>query len=128
MGYESRIYIVRKGRSVDPDIHKRFSEVLAVFNLGKVSPELEDWYRCWRETDCYIYADDDNTEILEDCYGDPLREIDMMDLKRELRNEMRRYYYCRNDSVEMLACYVLPMLISKYGTKHDRIVCLHYGC
>lgn len=127
MGYESRIYIVRKCQRVDPDFNKRFAEILMVFNLGKVSYGLEDWLRNHEPTDCFIYADDGDTAILEDCYGEPLKEIDFAILKYKLLCELDEYKNCRLDAMDILANRVLTPLFNRYGNDQDRIVCLHYG-
>ena len=113
---------------MDSDVKKRYADVLAIFNLGKISWKLEDWFYRQRETYCYIYADDGDTVLLEDACGDPLKEIDLIDLRDALLEEMERCEDHYSDSLWVLVNGVLQMLLLKYGFKHDRIVCLHYGC
>lgn len=128
MGYESKIYIVRKGRQYDPDIEKSWAEVLMVFNLGKITPTLERLFRDHPATDCFVYADDGNTRIIEDCYGDPLKEFSLLDMRDILYEEMdRRGLHNYPEPLRVLAKGVLPLLIQKYGFGHGEVFCLHYG-
>lgn len=121
MGYKSRIYIVRKSNQFDPKLDKVWAEVLMMFNLGRVSVDLEDWYREQKPTDCFICADDGDTPIIEDCIGDPLKEISLFDLRNSLLLEMKQGHY--SDSTMILATGVLDTLIHKYGTDHARVTC-----
>ena len=129
MGYESRIYIVRKSNQYDPDIGKVWAEVLMVFNLGKVTEDLEDWYREQKPTDCYIYKDDGNTVVLEDECGDPLREMDLIDCYNAISDEIdRRISHGADYTIErVLIDGVLDILMDKYALRSSRVVCLHYG-
>lgn len=71
MGYESKLYIVRKAhRFLDERI---YAERIAEFRLCKC-PQVADCMSKQPVTDCYIYADDGNTHIIEDRYGDKLTE------------------------------------------------------
>lgn len=77
MGYESTIYIVRK-----TDLKyglKRYAEVVAMFELS-CYPSIANMMRNKKETDCFIYADDGNTEITEDRYGKALTEATPQDV------------------------------------------------
>ena len=71
MGYESKLFIVRKTNvRRNDDI---WAEKIAEFDLAKCPPVAG----CMKKqplTDCYIYADDGNTRIYEDRYGDNLTE------------------------------------------------------
>ena len=73
MGYESKLYVVdKKGKSEYYDYkNKEYAEVIAMFDICKFN-EFDGIFK--KETDCYIYADDGNTEILYDMYEKPLRE------------------------------------------------------
>lgn len=73
MGYESKLYIVQKYDITDDEIGKKYAEVLAVFNMCKFS-DLSVILTKQKETDCYIYADDGNTRIVEDKYDEKLTE------------------------------------------------------
>ena len=82
MGYDSRIYVVHKvdqGDFIDFYSDGRcFAEEIAKFELCKV-PEFRERIRKYPYTDCYIYADDGDTRIIEDNYGEKLREIPLQD-------------------------------------------------
>jgi hypothetical protein len=128
MGYESRIYIVRRNRQYDPDIDKTWAEVLAVFNLGRVTVDYENLVREHPATDLFVYADDGNTRVVEDCCGEPLKEFGLLDMRDILYEEMdRRGVHGYSDSMWTLAKGVLPLLIQKHGFSNGKIVCLHYG-
>jgi hypothetical protein len=75
MGYESKLYIVEKfkGSLREKDKGKAYVQVIAMFDMCKFY-ELSGVLTKQPETDCYFYADDGNTKILEDKYGDPLTE------------------------------------------------------
>ena len=46
-----------------------------------------EWLSKFPKTDCFIYADDGNTEIVKDDYGDPLIEITINDLIEIFEND-----------------------------------------
>lgn len=128
MGYESRIYIVDKGTIVDPEYDKRFANILMVFNLGKITVDLEEWYRKQKPTGCYIYKDDGNTAILEDECGDSLREMDLIDCYNAISDEIdRRVGQGVIHVIERALLGALDVLMDKYDYRDDRIKCLHYG-
>lgn len=76
MGYESKLYIVEKHPRI---LDKAWGKTLAIFNLGNCYP-LSDILRNKPATDCFVYADDGNTQILEDKYGKPLTETSIEDV------------------------------------------------
>lgn len=118
MGYESRIYVVEKSRLSPDDDGKRFAEVLAMFNACKFSG-LPDVFK--RKTDCFIYADDDDTRIIEDQYGNELTEAPLADVIKFLENEVQRGENYRR---------IKPLLSLLKGfdmEQWDNLVCLHYG-
>lgn len=79
MGYESRLYVVRKSKSqTSPESGLRFAQKIAVFDLCKV-PTVSDKMRAYKATDSFIYADDGNTEIVKDDYGEDMKEIPLAD-------------------------------------------------
>lgn len=78
MGYESRLYIVNKTPIKDPSINMVFGEIIAMFNLSKVNSVASEFSH-YPDTNTYIYADDENTQILEDAYGEKLKEIPIDD-------------------------------------------------
>lgn len=119
MGYESKIFIVRKGW-VKGEQGKIFAQEIARFDLGKIYG-VSDYLRNEPKTDCYIYSDDGNTEIITDRYGEELTEctpeklIDLIEKDIEKGGEYWRY------------TVLLATLREIEKFKDDRIVCLHYG-
>jgi hypothetical protein len=73
MGYESKIYIVRKSGYFRRDEEKQWAEDLAIIDMSKCY-ELSSILCKKPATDCFIYSDDGNTRIEEDRYGSPLTE------------------------------------------------------
>ena len=87
MGYESRLYVVEK-RLVRDEDGRRFSSVIAMFDLSKcyfLSGEL----RNRPVANCYFYADDFNTRVTKDRYGQPLTETTVEDVVRILEEAIR---------------------------------------
>ena len=127
MGYCSRIYIVRKSKNdhmIDEETGKRYAEEIAMFNLEKITWELQDAFDLMPATDCYIYADDGNTMILEDCYGEPLREMSIEWLINALHEELWRR---RGTVYANTLCWMHDVLTSIYLHGPSDYVCLHYG-
>ena len=93
MGYESKLYIVEKSMRFNGE-NKCYAEVLAMFDMCKIYPVVPVFKK---EADCYFYADDGDTEVLTDCYGDPIKEASLEDvisaIKQDIKNsgEYRRY-------------------------------------
>lgn len=115
MGYEHRIYIVRKGSLYDPILEKGYADILAKFNLGRNS----DLYRlvntCYRKETNLFICDEDKT-ITEDMYGKPLIEISVEELLDDLHE-----YVEETQTIAMLRGTLESIKDTKY------IVCLHYG-
>lgn len=118
MGYESKIYIVEKSSRSKESGEKRYASVIAMFNMCKFGA-FGDIFT--KETDCYIYADDGNTEILEDNYGEPLKEADIEDVIEYLEN-----YETTNDYYRRVAP-LLALLKNLDPGKWKDISVLHYG-
>lgn len=112
MGYESRFYVVEKSLVSDPD-DGRWAEVVAEYNLAKCY-EVSDKLRNYPIIDCYIYATDGNTRIKEDCYGEPLREIPLVELPSEILPRIM-VLYCEIDNRDI-------------GSLHNEraVLCHHY--
>lgn len=117
MGYESRIYVVEKYKAIGED-SKRYAEIIGSFNMCKFSG-FGDIPR--EETDCFIYADDGNTHILEDLYGDPLMEMDIEDVITYLEEYQDKQAHYRR--VEPL----LKLLKGFNVEEWNDLVVLHYG-
>ena len=117
MGYESKLYVVDKSDFLDGDYV--WGEVIASFDLYKTYP-VSDKMREYPNTNCYIYADDGNTRILEDCYGESLKEIPIDDAIKILEsaaslNNYRRYSPC------------IALLKGFEKNQWKNLVVLHYG-
>lgn len=121
MGYESRLFVVDKHESkgcLRPDLF--WAEKIAEFNLSKV-PEVSTLINSkYPFTDCYIYADDGNTAIVEDKYGSPLREIPLVDMVGILESCAKGSNYRRfNPCIQLLKGFDL--------LEWGNLVVLHYG-
>lgn len=115
MGYESKLYVVDKHDWKGCD--GKWGEVIASFDLCCVPINFAQY----PATDCYIIADDGNTRIIEDKYGDPLREIpiqdaiEMIEKVIETGDYYRRYKPCLN-------------LFKGFNINNwENLVVLHYG-
>ncbi len=75
MGYESRIYVVRTD-IYDKWDGKPYGSKIAIFNLSNMGIEKYNGVKFTelfdKVNDCSIYADDGNTEIIKDNYGEEL--------------------------------------------------------
>ena len=81
MAYRHRFYVVNKTKSfgINETENLRYAHVLARFDLGRndlLGKKLDKF----SATDCFIYMDDGNTPLIEDDYGEKLKEISVMDL------------------------------------------------
>ena len=119
MGYESKIYIVEKTRSRYDENSGVWAKVVAMIDMGKVYP-LSDQLKKSPKTDCFIYADDGNTLILEDCYGDPLTETSISKAIDMVEKAMKMDGYWR---------YHILLAALKAAEKYSspNTVVLHYG-
>lgn len=125
MGYESKIYIVSKTTTTGFNATERmfYAEKIAEFKMGKFH-NLANRLRDKPITDCFIYADDGDTQIIEDRYGKPLTETTpqfVIDLLEELIADgetYRRVY-------PLLAC--LKAFEEHKQQWGEEIAVLHYG-
>ena len=119
MGYESKIFIVRKC-GFRGGCGKIYAQELARFDLCKVYG-VSDYLRNAPKTDCYIYSDDGNTEIIEDRYGKELTECapeKLIDLiEKDILNDGEYWRYN----------LILATLREVEKLKDPQIYCLHYG-
>lgn len=122
MGYESKLYIVEKS-SLTPDKDgKRYADVIAMFNMRKFY-ELSDVLGEQKETDCYIFADDGNTKILEDRYDQKLTESSIPFVISILERILQ-------DGKDYRRIYPLLNALKAFDEQKDKwgdIVVLHYG-
>lgn len=121
MGYESKIYICEKSSIKDND-GMTYVQVIAMFNMCKMGSLINVFEK---KTDCYFYADDGNTKVLEDMYGDTLREAEIED-----------FIYVLEEAVDSGENYrrIFPLLSTlktiyeqKKDGRWENIVLLHYG-
>lgn len=118
MGYESRLYVVKK-TTLPGENNLRFAQKIAVFNLCKV-PAVSEKMRAYKSTDSFIYADDGNTEIVKDDYGDTLKEIPLADAISILEDAADKDDYWR-----YRPC--IAFLKALQDCAPCEIVVLHYG-
>lgn len=120
MGYESRLYVVEKSRCSKELIDKKemnWGEVVAVFNLCVV-PDVSYRMRDYKPTDCFIY--DNNEKLLEDKYGESLKEIPLADAIQILEEAAKEEGYRRwNPCIQMLKGF--------NSNEWNNLVVLHYG-
>ena len=122
MGYESKFYIVEKG-SFLCSCGKLHAEVIAMFDMCKCYA-LSDPFRRFPETDCCIYADDGDTEIVKDMYEDPLTETSIETTLRLVERAMEADSYRRYAPFEAL----LTLQAQEKEGKWGKLAVLHYGC
>lgn len=121
MGYESKFYIAEK-TTVKGDNGMTYVSIIAMFDMCKIG-SLRNVFES--KTDCYFYADDGNTKVLEDRYGDALTEATVEDVIYALEEEI--------DSGENYR-RIFPLLSAlqtiyeqqKNGVWEELVV-LHYG-
>jgi hypothetical protein len=121
MGYESKCYVVNKTHLRDIDDKRFWAEVIAMFDLCKVNDISEQIRNNYHATDTYILADDGNTKIIEDAYGEPLIEIPIKDLISILEENIEKNPHYRRYN---------PFLCMLKGFNPDEwnnLVVLHYG-
>jgi hypothetical protein len=121
MGYESKLYIVEKGIITDEN-NMRYARVIAMFDMCKIADLISVFES---ETDCYFYADDGNTKILEDRYGDKLKEATVKDVLYTMEEALD------NGETYRRIFPLVSTLRTIYEQQRDytwgEIVVLHYG-
>lgn len=123
MGYESKLYIVEKSHLRDDD-GMVYAQVIATFDMCKCY-FLSDVLVKGSKTNCYFYADDGNTKVLEDKYGDELTEasvddvIEVLEKAVEIGEDYRRIF----PLLSMLKTFSEQQKNNKWGN----LVVLHYG-
>lgn len=82
MGYESRLYVVQKsdikGFREPKTKDKTWCEVLATIELCKVGGDFFVYLEKYPATDSFFYTE--NETVIEDKYGEPLKEIPIKDM------------------------------------------------
>ncbi len=125
MGYESKLYVVQKYDTKDTESGKRYyADIIATFKLSKIGGY--DLFKSYPATDCFIYADDGNTHITWDDYGDPLREIPIPDAIKIIEGEMKKELESGvTPYIRWQPC--LSLLKSFNLAEWKNLVVLHYG-
>lgn len=118
MGYESKLYVVEKTAMSDEN-HMFYGIVVAMFDLSKVY-YVSDRIKKYPYTNTVFFSDDGNTEIIEDIYGERLREIPLKDMITILREASANSDYRRYKPA-------LALLESFDDPQWKDIVVLHYG-
>ena len=88
MGYESKFHIVQ-GHDFEDGKGAFFAERIAMFDMSKLGHDSHTFALVQRSpvTTYYIYADDGDTKITQDCYGEALKEIEITDLLSALKKD-----------------------------------------
>ena len=118
MGYESKIFVVKKS-NLHPEPDGVYAEVIASIRLSKIGGRPA----CFkRPTNCFIYADDGDTHITKDEYGDPLYECSVNECFHWLQDTMMKA------GGDYWRYYILDGILRGIPESiEDKLVCLHYG-
>lgn len=135
MGYESKLYVIEKGKKtivnfdgkeidMGEEINGKkmyYAHFICQFDLSKCYP-VSDIMTDYPPTDSFIYADDGNTRIIKDCYGTSLKEIPIEDAINIIEKAASKEYYRR----------YIPVLATLKALNADRehwreLAVLHYG-
>ena len=125
MGYESKIYIIEKTKySWDEENGMKYARVLAMFDVSKFY-ELADWFSNKPATKHYIYADDGDTQIIEDRYGDTLKEASV----KEVIDKLERIVAVENgvDYGRIFSLLAALKVFEEQSNHWGNIAVLHYG-
>lgn len=122
MGYESRLYVIKKSTFESSDSGKRYGEIVAMFDLCKVS-DID--FSKYPETEYYIYAENGDKETIKDKYGDPLRELTLEQVVKEIEDAMSlEPHYRRFKPCLSLLREFKDTNLSQWG---GELAVLHYG-
>jgi hypothetical protein len=124
MGYESKLFIIRKTEVPVETVGFKYAEIMAIYEMGKFPPfqKIFDESDCPKTKYCPVFGD---CEIVKDMYGDPLRErsldevIDYLDQIIVLNNDYSNY-----DRIRPLIA-----LLQEYRKQNawHLLAVLHYG-
>lgn len=124
MGYESRVYIVKKSglySRADDGSRKCWAEKISMFNMCKAG-DFPSVFK--KETTCYIYDDGGDAQVLKDCYDKPLTEASVDDVIQWLETEGEKEDYWR---FTVLLETLMAIKKSYNGRSIENIAVLHYG-
>lgn len=118
MGYESTLYIVNTfNNEIDLETGKKFAQVLAMVELAKVY-ELREIFN--KETEYYFCHNSSEEAVLEDGYGEPLREAELDDVVKAIENYMEIVdWYLLRPALALLKVY------QEMNNKYLKVI--HYG-
>lgn len=117
MGYESRLYVVDKTTIFDGEMV--YGQKVAMFDLCKVEA-VSAQLTAYPETNVYFFADDGNTKVVNDNYGQPLTEIPLKDVINIIESAMKTDAYRRYKPC-------LELLKGFDESQWNNLVVLHYG-
>lgn len=121
MGYESRIYVVEKMKWED----WTWGNLIAVFDMSKMGHYFVSSFQNVAEpVDFNLYDFNGNTEIKEDCYGQPLTAVPIDSLVRILENIINggeKYHRI------MPLLQFLRQLQTDKATWNGELLAVHYG-
>lgn len=126
MSYDSRLYIVEKLDSIHNIDGKprRFALVVNMFNMGYIFDQREV-RSMFRPTDCYFYDEGGDNPVLEDKYGDTIKEIpfiEMINYLEYLKEDLK------NTSMSPLIQPCLDLLNAFNNSESsEKYTLLHYG-
>jgi bisphosphoglycerate-independent phosphoglycerate mutase (AlkP superfamily) len=121
MGYESKLFIVEKHEKLESD-PKKYASVIAMFDMCKIG-NLTDVFK--QNTDCYFFADDGNTRVLKDKYGDVLKEASVEDVIQVLENAVTSGETYRR--IAPLLSTLKTIFEQQKNNAWKDIAILHYG-
>lgn len=116
MGYESKIYVVKKGL-ISPDENRKYwAEVISMFVCE--IPGLHQIFK--KKSDLFIFSDDGETKIYKDAYGDDITEATISEVIGFLESKIENENSCPR---------IRPLLALLKSFESDGckdLVCLHY--
>ena len=121
MGYESKIYIAEK-TSIKDENGMTYVRIIAMFDMSKMGGLINVFNK---KTDCYFYADDGDTKVLEDRYDDALTEARIEDFIFVLEDAIDKGEDYRRIFPLLATLKTIYMQQKDYVWKE--IVLLHYG-
>lgn len=121
MGYESKIYIVKKSScTLLTEGNKVYAQEIASFDLCKVY-SISTVLQKMPKTDCYFYDYNAHRRVFEDMYGEELTECSVTYLADLIQKEI-------DDGDDYWRYPLILATLRELEKLNDsNIVCLHYG-
>lgn len=127
MGYESRLYVVKKSEIAGRDAEtkgKYWCEVIATINLSKMGGDFRDRLYKYPATDSFFYTA--NETVVEDKYGEPLKEIPRKDMINIL--EIQKLEDLKNGELPYRRVEPAISLLKGFDPEQwGEVTVLHYG-